>query len=92
MIEVYGIIALALLAAGAMVGILTVVAVGIHREQSASRRAWPHNGFTADSPTLLASGVRAANGLHVSKRGHAQLAPKHSPDLVAPAGPSGPTW
>ena len=71
MIEVYGIAALALLVAGGVIGILTVLAAGIRREQRASRRAWPDSGFTVDSTTQLASGVRAANGLYVRKPGAA---------------------
>jgi len=83
MIEVYAFIALTLIVAGAVAGILTVLAAGIHREQIASRRAWPDSGFTTECPTRLASGIRAANGLHVYKPLTAQQASSRRPDLAA---------
>jgi hypothetical protein len=90
MIEVYGIAAVALLVAGAVVGILTVLAAGIRREEKAARRAWPPGSFTTDSPSRIASGARTANGLYVRMPGAAaQQASKHPPDLAL-AGPGGP--
>jgi hypothetical protein len=83
MIEVYVFIALALIGAGAVLGTVMVLAAGIHREQMAARRAWPDRGFTTECPTRLASGIRAANGLHVCKPLTTQQASSRRPDLAA---------
>lgn len=83
MIEVYAFAAVALIVAGAVVGFLTVLAVGIRREQMASRRAWPHSGFTTECPTRLARGIQAANGLHVYKPPAVQQTSSPRQDLAA---------
>jgi LytS/YehU family sensor histidine kinase len=57
MIEVYGIVAGALLLIGAMVGILTVVAAGIHREER-------NYSLTVDSPGRITNGARAMQGIY----------------------------
>lgn len=56
MIEVYAIVAMTLLLAGAVIGFLAVISVGIHREEAA---------LTVTTPTSdrLAGGVRVINGM-----------------------------
>jgi len=56
MIEIYAIIAVVLMMAGAMLGILTVLAVGIRREKKAGN-------FMAGSPGRAASSARVLTGL-----------------------------
>ena len=48
-----------MIGAGAAVGIVAIVAIGVHRERKAARRLSP------DSPGPLASGARAVTGLSV---------------------------
>jgi len=62
MIEMYALATVALLACGAVLGVLGVLAVGIRCEQRAGRgqRA---GYFAARSPGRAASGARAINGL-----------------------------
>lgn len=48
-----------MIAAGAGLGIVAIVSLGIHREQKAARR------LTPGSPGPLASGARAVTGLDV---------------------------
>jgi hypothetical protein len=83
MIEIYVIIGSALLIAGAIAGILTVIAVGIHREEK-------QYSLTVDSPSRTASGARSATGLYARKPGVAQQAMQRRPD-PALAGPW-PQW
>jgi hypothetical protein len=56
MIEMYAIFAVTLLLAGAVIGFLVVISLGIHREESA---------LTVTTPTSdrLTGGVRAVNGM-----------------------------
>jgi hypothetical protein len=56
MIELYTIAAVTLLLAGAVIGFLVVISLGIHREEAA---------LTVTTPTSdrLAEGVRAINGM-----------------------------
>ncbi len=56
MIEVYVLTAVALLAAGAALGFVVLVSMGIHREEAAHSMKTP----TSDR---VARGARAANGL-----------------------------
>jgi hypothetical protein len=51
----------ATMAAGASLGIVAIVSIGVHREQKAARR------LTPDSPGPLASGARAITGLSVQR-------------------------
>jgi hypothetical protein len=57
MIEFYALAAVALLIAGAVVGFVALVCVGIHREER-------HGTMTVDAPDRVASGARVANGMH----------------------------
>lgn len=61
----------ALLAAGAVIGILTVLAAGIRREEK-------HASLTVDSPGRAASAARAAHGVYARRPGTAQQ--ETSPD------------
>ncbi len=70
MIGMYAIVALALIAGGAALGIVTVVSLGIHREKKA-RPGW------------AARGARAANGLYVRRPGAASQARARQKDLLA---------
>jgi hypothetical protein len=54
--------AVALIAAGTVVGFLFVLALGIHREER-------DYSFTVRSPSRLASGVRAATGAYARRPG-----------------------
>jgi hypothetical protein len=65
MFEIYAVIAGALIIAGAAVGILTVLAVGIHREEKAY-------SLTIGSPGRISSGARAATGVYTKAPGVAQ--------------------
>ena len=56
MIEIYAFIAAMLMVTGAMIGILTVLAVGIRREKKAGN-------FVARSPSRAASSARVLTGL-----------------------------
>jgi len=61
MIEVYALVAVVLLIAGAVVGFVALVSVGIQREERAVRKR-------KKAPSdLVAQGARAASGFH--KRG-----------------------
>jgi hypothetical protein len=80
MIEMYLIIAGALVLAGAIAGVLTVVAVGIHREE----RAY---SLTTDSPDRITSGSRAANGLYARRPGVTHQIGHPRADHLALAGP-----
>jgi hypothetical protein len=62
MIEVYALAAVALLAAGAVVGFLVVVALGIHREEAAL-------SMTTTTSDRVARGARVANGLSARSPG-----------------------
>lgn len=53
----------AMMAAGASLGIVAIVSIGVHREQKAARRPTP------DSPGPLARGVREITGLSVQRAG-----------------------
>ena len=64
MIEMYAIIAFALVAMGAALGGVIVVSLGIRREEKA-------NSFTVNSPGLAASGGRAIMAASWSRRGTA---------------------
>jgi hypothetical protein len=81
MIEIYAIVGGVLVLAGAIAGILTVIAVGIRREEK-------DYSFTVDSPSRIASGARSATGLYARKPGVAQQAiqVQHRQDLAL-AGP-----
>lgn len=57
MIEAYAIIAVALLAAGAVIGYLVFVALGIHREEAA-------RSITLPTSDRIARGARAATGAY----------------------------
>lgn len=57
MIEMYAIIAFALIAGGAALGIVAVVTLGIRREEK-------YKSFTADTPGRAAGAARAANGFY----------------------------
>lgn len=83
MIEVYLIAALTLVAAGAVVGILAVLAWGIRREEKAY-------SLTIASPDRLASGVRAATGAHARRPGISRQVGEHRQDLAL-AGSSRPS-
>jgi len=71
MIELYLFAAIALISAGVIVGTLIVLAAGIHREEKAC-------SFTVGSPSRVASGVRAANGLYVRLPGVTQQVTRHA--------------
>lgn len=58
----YAIIAGVLLAAGAVIGFLVVIALGVHREDAAL-------SMTTPTSNRVARGVRAANGLYVRTPG-----------------------
>jgi len=58
MIEMYAIIAIALLAAGIAVGVVAVVSIGIHHEKRA------HSLTDDSSPSQAASAARAFHGLY----------------------------
>jgi hypothetical protein len=57
MIQVYAIVVFVLIAAGALLGSVAIVSVGIWREERAL-------SLTRRSPSRLASGIRAANGFY----------------------------
>ena len=57
MIEVYALVSVALLAAGAVVGFLTLICVEIHREEAAHKRK-------KSMSDRLANGARTVNGFH----------------------------
>jgi hypothetical protein len=59
MIGMFAVIAVAMIAAGAALGIVVIVSVGIHREEKAGRR------IRVDSPGPMASGARAVTSLGV---------------------------
>ena len=71
MIELYVFAAIALLIGGAIIGTLIVLAAGIHREEKAY-------SFSVGSPSRVASGVRAANGLYVRLPGVTQQVTHHA--------------
>jgi len=58
MIETYAIVAVALLAAGIVVGVVAIVSIGIHHEKRA------HSLTDASSPSQAASAARAFHGLY----------------------------
>ena len=77
MIEVYASIAVALIIAGAAIGILIVISVGAHHEMRA-------NSFTTGSPSRIASGARALNGHYVRRPGvTAQQTSQHRQNIAA---------
>ena len=57
MIEVYVLAAVALLAAGAVLGFVVLVSLGIHREEAA-------RSMKTSTSARVARGARAANGLY----------------------------
>jgi hypothetical protein len=71
MIVAYALIAVALVVAGALLGSLMIVVVGIHREERASSLA-------NTSPGRAASGARAIHG--VRRPGVPQRASQHQQD------------
>jgi hypothetical protein len=82
MIEIYALVGVALVVAGAVVGILTVLAVGIHREERA-------RSMTIGSPSRAASGARTFNGTYARRPGVTQEPGIYRQDLAL-AAPSGP--
>jgi hypothetical protein len=81
MIEMCVLLAVALLITGAVIGILTVVAVGIRREEKA-------HSLTIARPGKITNGVRAANGVYARKPGVAQtIYPRREPVLAGQGGP-----
>jgi len=79
MIEIYAIIASALIA-GAFIGILAMLAIGIHREEKAY-------SLTVDSPSRITSSARAANGVYAKAPGVARQTDISRPDRLVLAGP-----
>jgi hypothetical protein len=75
-------LALVMFIAGAVVGFLTVVVLGIHAEER--RRRYP---MPADPPGVISRGARVVNGLHVIPRPSYEAAryrhrlPPPDPDL-----------
>jgi hypothetical protein len=65
MIEIYAIVAAALVVTGAVIGILTVVAAGIHREEK-------DYSLTTGNPSRVIRGVRTVNGVYTRRPGVAQ--------------------
>jgi hypothetical protein len=70
--------AAALVVAGAMIGILTVLAVGIRRQDN--------SGTLSESQGRAARGSRAINGLHTARMAQP---PDYRNDLPVSAGPAG---
>jgi hypothetical protein len=64
MIEMYAIVAVALIAAGAALGVVGLVTVGIRREEDASRKEGVVSLMAGSSPGRAASGARAAIGVY----------------------------
>lgn len=62
MIEAYALTAVALVIAGAVLGFLAMVALGIHREEVA-------HSMTVPTSDRIAHGTRAANGVYVRTPG-----------------------
>jgi Flp pilus assembly protein protease CpaA len=67
MVEIYAVAAVVLIGAGVVAGILTVVVLGIRREEKAY-------SLTIGSPGRLASGARVINGAHARTRRQQDLA------------------
>jgi hypothetical protein len=63
MIGVYAIVAIALIAAGTALGIVTLVTLGIRHEENTSRREEAVSLLTG-SPGPAATGARIANGVY----------------------------
>jgi hypothetical protein len=63
MIGMYAIVAIVLIAAGAALGIMALVTLGIRREENASRREEAVSLLTG-SPGPAAVGARSANGVY----------------------------
>jgi hypothetical protein len=61
MIAVFAVLAAVMITAGAVLGILVMVSVGVRREKKAGRR------LGTASPSPLASGVRAVTALSVRR-------------------------
>jgi len=77
MIEIYVVAAVALVAAGIVIGVVVVVSLGIRREEKAS-------SLTTDITHRVARGARVLNGLHT--RGVSGLARE------GPAATAGHPW
>jgi len=75
MIGAYAIIAVALLAAGAVIGFLAFVSLGIHREEAAGSMTLP----TSDR---IARGARAATGAYARLPGVLQQASLSQQDFL----------
>jgi hypothetical protein len=71
MIEVYMLTAVALVIAGAVLGFLAMVALGIHREEAAG-------SITVPTSDRIARGTRAANGVYARIPGVTQEALKEA--------------
>lgn len=90
MIGVYALVAGVLLAAGAVIGFVAVVSLGIHREEAA-------RSMTIPTSDRIARGARAANGVYVRIPGVLQEASLHrqggnttsTPSTFGPAGTPG---
>jgi hypothetical protein len=71
MIEVYALVALALVIAGAVLGCLAVMALGIHREER-------HRSMTVPTSDRVARGTRKVNGVYARVPGVIQEALKEA--------------
>ncbi len=76
-ITLYLIIAVALIAAGAVAGFVVVVSWGIHREEA-------RYSMTVHPPGRVAAGVRVANGMHARFPGVIQEARYYHRDFRPP--------
>jgi hypothetical protein len=63
MIGIYAILAIALIVAGAALGVVALVTIGIRNEERASRHDRALS-LLAGSPSRAASGARFANGVY----------------------------
>jgi hypothetical protein len=78
MIGMYAIIALTLIAGGVALGIITVVSLGIRREEK-------QGSLTVDSPSPAASGARTILGAFSRRPGLAyQVRAQREKELLAP--------
>jgi hypothetical protein len=75
MIEVYALAAVALLAAGAVIGFVALVSLGIHREETA-------RSVTTPTSDRVARGARAATGMYARLPGVLQEASHHRQDRL----------
>ena len=74
MITLYLLIAVVLIAAGAVAGFMVVVSMGIHREEAAY-------SMTIHPPGRVAAGARTANGMHARFPGVIQEARYYQQDF-----------